>query len=290
LNLAHYLGRLNGEDCYALNAEGLKPTGPFSAQGLRSLYGQFDEETFSVDGRAVQIAAFGATHHYCGRCGAATARHPHERCVLCRDCGLSCYPRIAPAIIVLVRRGNEALLAHSARFPSAFYSALAGFVEPGEALEETLLREVREESTEAEHRPQTHRPLDCRGCVAAWLGNCRKQSSYRDFSVPERHNQNNEGVRQKGHDLRRTHVQAALGTCREWPFPFRYNRHQTGSASTMAKIGLAIPNAAATRLTPSPAAAIVETHSRRAGSILSGSRCVITIEQEPQTQATAMAG
>jgi NAD+ diphosphatase len=55
------------------------------------------------------------------------------------------YPRIAPAIIVLVRRGDEALLARGARFPAAFYSTLAGFAEVGESLEETLAREVREE-------------------------------------------------------------------------------------------------------------------------------------------------
>jgi NAD+ diphosphatase len=74
------------------------------------------------------------------------ARHAEERCMVCHDCGLTNYPRISPAIIVLVRRQGQALLAHSARFPSAFYSTLAGFVEPGETLEETLEREVREES------------------------------------------------------------------------------------------------------------------------------------------------
>jgi NAD+ diphosphatase len=63
----------------------------------------------------------------------------------CPACGLMAYPRIAPAIIVLVRRGEEALLARGARFPSAFYSTLAGFAEIGETLEETLEREVFEE-------------------------------------------------------------------------------------------------------------------------------------------------
>jgi NAD+ diphosphatase len=63
----------------------------------------------------------------------------------CPACGLTAYPRIAPAIITLVRRGDEALLARGARFPLPFYSTLAGFAEPGESLEETLVREVREE-------------------------------------------------------------------------------------------------------------------------------------------------
>ena len=63
----------------------------------------------------------------------------------CPACTLSAYPRIAPAIIVLVQRGDLALLAHGTRFPAPFYSTLAGFVEPGESLEETLVREVKEE-------------------------------------------------------------------------------------------------------------------------------------------------
>jgi len=142
---AHYMGQLNGDDCFAIAADEVELTVPLSAQGLRGLYGRLEEEVFAVAGRAVQIVKFGTTHRYCGRCGLPTARHPKERCVQCRACGLSCYPRISPAIIVLVRRGDEALLAHSARFASAFYSTLAGFVEPGESLEETLEREVREE-------------------------------------------------------------------------------------------------------------------------------------------------
>ncbi len=68
-----------------------------------------------------------------------------ERCFKCPACGTLAYPRIAPAIIVLVRRGDEALLARNARFPGAFYSTLAGFAEVGETLEESLAREVREE-------------------------------------------------------------------------------------------------------------------------------------------------
>ena len=65
--------------------------------------------------------------------------------MLCPSCGLAVYPRISPAIITLVRKGDLALLASNAKFPGAFYSTLAGFAEIGESLEETLVREVREE-------------------------------------------------------------------------------------------------------------------------------------------------
>ena len=65
--------------------------------------------------------------------------------MICPSCGLAAYPRIAPAIIVLVRRGDRALLARNAKYPVPIYSTLAGFVDIGESLEETLAREVREE-------------------------------------------------------------------------------------------------------------------------------------------------
>jgi NAD+ diphosphatase len=118
---------------------------PFFVAGLRELFGAFSEETFWYAGRASQIIDWATTHRYCGRCAAATERVPGERCLRCPRCGHLAYPRITPAIIVLVRRGDEALLARGARFPLPFYSTLAGFSEVGESLEETLAREVREE-------------------------------------------------------------------------------------------------------------------------------------------------
>jgi len=150
---AHYLGRLDGEDCFALDAGSSElpaappppPPGSWEFRGLRALYAELGEDRFAVAGRAVQIATFGATHRHCGSCGQPTVRDPLERCVRCPACDLVNYPRVAPAIIVLVRRGNEALLARSTRFAPGMYSTLAGFVEPGESLEQTLEREVFEE-------------------------------------------------------------------------------------------------------------------------------------------------
>jgi NAD+ diphosphatase len=63
----------------------------------------------------------------------------------CEPCGTLNYPRIAPCVIVLVTRGEELLLARNANFPRPMYSTLAGFIEVGESVEETLVREVREE-------------------------------------------------------------------------------------------------------------------------------------------------
>jgi NAD+ diphosphatase len=141
---AEYLGQLDGAHVFAAAIE-QPPPPPFVLRGLRSLYGPLDEETWSLAGRAVQIAHWRVTHRFCGRCGAPMGGKPRERARACAACALICYPRISPAIIVLVRRGRQALLARNARVKLPFYSTLAGFAEAGESLEETLAREVREE-------------------------------------------------------------------------------------------------------------------------------------------------
>ncbi len=141
---AHFLGTLDGVSTFAVAAaDGVAE--PFEVLGLRGLFGSVSDAVFGVAGRAVQIVDWAATHRFCGRCATATERAPGERAMRCPSCTLSAYPRIAPAIIVLVRKGDLALLAHGTRFPAPFYSTLAGFVEPGESLEETLVREVKEE-------------------------------------------------------------------------------------------------------------------------------------------------
>ena len=142
---AHYLGRIDERDCFAIASGAVHPAALWAIEGLRALHGRLDEVVFGVAGRAVQIVHFASVHRFCGRCGTATTRAISERCLRCPRCELTVYPRVSPAIIVLVRRGAEALLARSARFTTGFYSTLAGFVEPGESLEETLRREVREE-------------------------------------------------------------------------------------------------------------------------------------------------
>lgn len=141
---AHYLGRLDGEDVFVLWMTG-DPAPPFIVNGLRNLFGRFDDEVFALAGRASQIAAFLDTHRFCGRCATKTERAEGERALACPKCKLTQYPRVTPAVIVLVRRGDRALLARSGRFPLPFFSTLAGFVEAGESLEETIAREIKEE-------------------------------------------------------------------------------------------------------------------------------------------------
>ena len=142
----HYLGRLDHRPCYAVEvAEGTIPPAGMVFQGLRQVYGRLDEGLFWIAARAVQIIDWDRTHQFCGRCGVLLRTKTDERAKECPQCGLLHYPRLAPAIIVLVERSNQLLLARSRHFMPGMYSVLAGFVEPGESLEEAVVREVKEE-------------------------------------------------------------------------------------------------------------------------------------------------
>lgn len=141
-----YLGALAGRDCFAAElARDTTPPAGWAFAALRGLYGRLDDDLFAIAGRAVQIVGWDRTHQFCGQCGAPTAPLPGERAKRCPACGLTSYPRLSPAVIALVRRGDEVLLARGRNFPAAFYSVLAGFVEPGESLEEAVRREIWEE-------------------------------------------------------------------------------------------------------------------------------------------------
>jgi NAD+ diphosphatase len=95
--------------------------------------------------RASQTLEWALAHAFCGRCGSPTDYSATELARTCPACGAVYYPRITPAVIILVRKGPEVLLARGRRFGPRFYSLIAGFVEPGETLEQAVEREVREE-------------------------------------------------------------------------------------------------------------------------------------------------
>jgi len=142
----HYLGRLDNRHCYAVGlSEGTVPSTGMGFEGLRQVYGRLDEELFWIAARAVQIVDWDRTHQFCGQCGAPLKTRTTERAKECHQCSLLHFPRLSPAIIVLVERGHELLMARSRHFLPGIYSVLAGFVEPGETLEEAVVREVNEE-------------------------------------------------------------------------------------------------------------------------------------------------
>jgi NAD+ diphosphatase len=141
-----YLGVLGEQHCFAAElTAGIEAPQGWVWQGLRGLFGALDDAQFALAGRALQIVDWDRTHQYCGACGRPTVARTSERSRECPGCGLVAYPRLAPAVMALVRRGSELLLARSPRFTKGVYSAMAGFVEPGETLEQCLEREVYEE-------------------------------------------------------------------------------------------------------------------------------------------------
>jgi len=144
----HYLGLLDGRDCWALDLGAdpalALPEG-LAARNMRVIHDRIDDDLFALAGRGIQIVEWGRNHRFCGRCGQPTEAMPAERAKRCPACGLTTYPRLSPAVIVQITRGDTILLARNARAATPFYSVLAGFVEAGESLEATVRREVREE-------------------------------------------------------------------------------------------------------------------------------------------------
>jgi NAD+ diphosphatase len=147
---AIFLGTLDGVPCFArsLDDGGAAPPERTKPVALRALFGALTEEEFAVAGRALALTAWDRDHRHCGRCAAPTRRSMTERARVCvrETCKLEAYPRLSPAVIVLVEKGGRALLARNARTRMPFFSTLAGFVEVGETLEECVAREIREEA------------------------------------------------------------------------------------------------------------------------------------------------
>jgi len=145
----HAVGRHLGRDHVAVaidRADARKQLPPgLRAAGLRQWFGELNDVDLSIAMRAVQLLEWDRTHRYCGACGAPTALMPGERARHCPSCSLATYPRIAPAMMVMVTRGRHMLMGQGLHFPPGRYSALAGFVEAGETIEQAVVREVREE-------------------------------------------------------------------------------------------------------------------------------------------------
>ncbi|MEM7080595.1 MAG: NAD(+) diphosphatase [Pseudomonadota bacterium] len=140
----HFLGHYLNRPCIAVAAKGQVPEG-YSSVGLRALLGRTAPSVFYLAGRAQQVVEWHQTNQFCGRCGAAMEDHPVDRAKQCPQCRLIAYPRLSPSIIVLITKGHEMLLARNVAWPNGMYSTLAGFVEPGESIEQTVHREVFEE-------------------------------------------------------------------------------------------------------------------------------------------------
>lgn len=141
-----YLGTLQGHPCYTVEAasEDYIPEG-MCYRKYGSLYGVLDDDVFLVAGKALQIVKWDQTHQHCGRCGVTTQVVQNERAKICPQCGLLSYPRLSPVVITAILKDNKILLVRHKILINNIYSLVAGFVEPGETLEEAIKREVIEE-------------------------------------------------------------------------------------------------------------------------------------------------
>jgi NAD+ diphosphatase len=147
------LGLLDGRGCFALDLSACEDPLPLlpgalgSFTDLRAVAGTLPAADAAMMAHARGLMHWRTRNRFCGVCGGPTAPRSAGNALACEGCGAQHFPRTDPAVIMLVTRGDRCLLGHSGRFPNArMYSTLAGFVEPGESLEEAVRREVREET------------------------------------------------------------------------------------------------------------------------------------------------
>jgi NAD+ diphosphatase len=148
-----FLGTLDDRAVFAVDISATDDPVPLLPESLgnfvdlRSVGWGVPRPEASVLAHARGLMHWRQRHKFCGVCGGACDSQSAGHMMQCTVCNTQHFPRTDPAVIMLVHRGDRALLGHSTRFPkSTMYSTLAGFVEPGESLEEAVRREVQEES------------------------------------------------------------------------------------------------------------------------------------------------
>ena len=146
---ARFVGMLGKTPVWAARAQSERAPEGHAYENMRMLFNRLPDDLLAIGGRAVQMLEFDRTHGFCGACGTATEIFEGGRSRKCPSCGETYYPKVSPAMMVLIKRdganGRELLMARSARFQRGMYSALAGFVEPSESIEECIHREAFEE-------------------------------------------------------------------------------------------------------------------------------------------------
>ncbi len=146
---ARFVGMLGDTPCWAARSAHADAPDGHAFENMRMLFNRLPDDLLAIGGRAVQMLEFDRSHAFCGACATPTAIFEGGRSRKCPSCAETYYPKVSPAMMVLIKRdtptGRELLLGRSARFPRGMYSALAGFVEPSESIEECIHREAFEE-------------------------------------------------------------------------------------------------------------------------------------------------
>ena len=139
VDFCFYIGDYKDAKAFVVNVESDESFYP-----LHEVY-EFDHDMYHIAGKAVLVRDWYVSHRFCGRCGTETQIDEKDMMLKCPSCGQNHYPRIAPAIIVAIRNGDELLMAKHSYHENIRYALIAGFVEPGESIEEAVHREVLEE-------------------------------------------------------------------------------------------------------------------------------------------------
>ncbi|MEE1134789.1 MAG: NAD(+) diphosphatase [Methanobrevibacter sp.] len=134
-----FIGKYKGKNSFVVNVYD-----ETSFYDLREVY-EFNPDLYHIAGKAVLVRDWYISHEFCGRCGTPTQIDEKDMMLKCPSCGQVHYPRIAPAIIVAISKENELLMAQHSYHDTIRYALIAGFVEPGESIEEAVHREVLEE-------------------------------------------------------------------------------------------------------------------------------------------------
>ena len=155
------LGEFRRRMCFAVGIGGDQPPAfapHLEFHDLRLIAGELPHEEAGLLAYARAMVHWREQHRYCGRCGARTVPVQGGHVLQCSDatCANQQFPRIDPAVIVLVTDGERALLGRQASWPAGRYSTIAGFVEPGESLEDAVAREVHEETGVEVDRVEYH--------------------------------------------------------------------------------------------------------------------------------------
>lgn len=139
VNFCLFIGAYKNRNAFVVNVD---ETAEF--YDLREVY-EISHDIYHIAGKAVLVNDWYISHRFCGRCATPTQLDEKDMMLKCPSCGQVHYPRIAPAIIVAIRKGRELLMAKHSYHDNIRYALIAGFVEPGETIEEAVHREVLEE-------------------------------------------------------------------------------------------------------------------------------------------------
>jgi NAD+ diphosphatase len=144
-----FLGQFRERACFAIeltSTDEPRLESPAQFRDLRTVAGELPADEAGLLAYARAMVTWRERHRFCGRCGARTQPIQGGHVLRCTACETQTFPRIDPAIIVLIHDGERALLGRQAAWPPGWFSTIAGFVEPGESLEDAVVRETEEET------------------------------------------------------------------------------------------------------------------------------------------------